>query len=77
MHIVRFLRARRLVLCVSLLGFLALASGCGDSDPATSVGPDEAKNRGEAQQKAREAQYGPGGVPKGKPAAPPKTPESK
>ncbi len=67
MRMLRFLHARRLALCLGMLGSLAFASGCGDQNPVTAVGTVEAKARGEAQQKAREAAYGKGGVPIGKP----------
>jgi hypothetical protein len=63
MRILRFLHPRRLVVFLALLGLLVLASGCGDQNPATSIGPEEGKAKGEAQQKAREAAYGKGGVP--------------
>jgi hypothetical protein len=59
-----------------LLGLLAFAGGCGDSDPVAAVGPETGKATGEAQQKAREAQYGPGGVLKGRPNAPPNVPQN-
>ena len=68
MRVPRFLHSRRMVLCLSLLGLLAVASGCGDQNPVTAVGPEVGKEKGEAQRKAREAAYGPTGVQKGKPA---------
>jgi hypothetical protein len=51
-------------LSVSLLGFLGLMSGCGETNPVDSVSPEVGKEKGLAQQKAREAAYGKGGVPK-------------
>jgi hypothetical protein len=63
MRMLRFLQARRLVFGLGLLGMLFLASGCGDSNPVTSIDPSEGKAKGEAQQKAREAAYGKGGIP--------------
>jgi hypothetical protein len=71
MRVLRFLHARRVAFSLSLLGLLALASGCGDSNPVASLDSGEAKAKGEAQQKLREAQYGRGGVQKGRPATPP------
>jgi hypothetical protein len=60
----QFLRAKRVVVCVCLLGSLGLVSGCGDSDPVAAVGTEGAMEKGKAQQAAREAAYGKGGVPK-------------
>jgi hypothetical protein len=60
-----------MVFCLSLLGLLVLASGCGDQDPVAAIGTEAAKEKGEAQRKAREAAYGPGGVQKGRPVTPP------
>jgi len=73
MRALRFLHARRMAFSLSLLGLLALVSGCGDPNPVASVDPAEAQAKGELQRKAREAAYGAGGVQKGKPAAPPPT----
>jgi hypothetical protein len=57
-------RGRRLVLCLGLLGFLGWMSGCTESNPVDAVGPEVGKQKGEAQQKAREQAYGKGGAPK-------------
>jgi hypothetical protein len=67
MRVLQFLHGRRMVLCLSLLGLLALAGGCGDQNPVTAVSPEAGKEHGEAQRKAREAAYGKAGVPVGKP----------
>jgi hypothetical protein len=72
MHIARVLGAGRVVRGAALFGALALLSGCGDEKQTTmgTVGADaEAKARTDAEQKAREAAYGKGGV-QGKGAAP-------
>ncbi len=62
MHIVRLLHAKRMALCLGLLGLLALASGCGDSStteapPATA----EQKERTDKMKEARSKQFGTGG----------------
>jgi len=69
MQILRVFHANRLV---CWLGLLPLASGCGDQNPVTAVSSEAGKEQGEAQRKAREAQYGAAGVPKGRPNAPAK-----
>ncbi len=60
----RIPRGQRLVLCLSLLGFLGLMSGCSESNPVDAIGPEAAKEKGLAQQKARENAFGKGGNPK-------------
>lgn len=64
MHILRFVRAKRLIVCPGLLGLLLLASGCSDPNPVTSVDPEVGKAKGEALRQAREKAYGQGGIPK-------------
>jgi len=64
MRVLRFLHAKRIVLCLGLLALMALASGCSDSNPVTSISPEEGKEKGLALQKAREEAYGKGGQPK-------------
>ena len=61
MQILRFFHARRMILCLGLLGSLALANGCSDPNPATSVSEDEAKAKTQAQRDALKNAYGPGG----------------
>lgn len=71
MRVLRFLHAMRMVLCLGLLALMALASGCSDSNPVAAVGDEAAKEKGEAQQKARQAAYGKAGVQVGRPKATP------
>jgi hypothetical protein len=61
MQLLRVFHAKRVVVCLGLLGSLALASGCGESNPATSVSDDEAKAKTQAQRDALKNAYGPGG----------------
>jgi hypothetical protein len=60
----QFSHGRRSVLCLGVMGFLGLVSGCSDSNPVDAVSPEEGKKKGQAQQEAREKQYGKGGIPK-------------
>jgi hypothetical protein len=64
MRLLQFLRARRMVFSLGLLGFLGLTSGCSDSDPVASMGTEEAAAKGKLQAEAREKAFGKGGVPK-------------
>jgi len=63
MRMLRFLHARRVAVCLGLLGLLVLASGCGDQNNPATIDPEVGKAKGEALQKAREAAYGKGGIP--------------
>ncbi len=63
MQVLRFWSGVRTISCVGLVGFLALASGCGDSNPVTAVGAEEGKKIAEAQLNARLAAYGKAGIP--------------
>jgi hypothetical protein len=75
MRVLRFLHARRMLLCLGSLVCLALASGCSDQNPVDAVGPEAAQARGKAQQEARERQFGKAGTqvtkPKTQTPAPP------
>jgi hypothetical protein len=68
MHVLRFLHATRVFLC---LGLLALAAGCGDSNPVESMGKDEAQAKGKNQMDARKKAFGGSGYTS-KPAPPAK-----
>lgn len=62
MRIVRLLHAKRMVLCLGLLGLLALSGGCSDNlnappPPATA----EQKERTDKMRDARAKAVGPGG----------------
>ncbi len=61
MQVLRFWSGVRTISCVGLVGFLALASGCGDSNPVTAVGAEEGKKIAEAQLNAQ-----PGGLRQGR-----------
>ena len=67
MHILRFFHARRMALGLTLLGSLALASGCGDSNPVptdTSAGPPPGAMTGDKMKEARQKEFGTAGDPK-------------
>ena len=69
----RVFSLRHMTWGLGLAGLLAMASGCEEPNPATSVAPEEAKAQGEAQRAAREKAFGPGGAntgqkPKSSPA---------
>ncbi len=70
----RFLYAKRLVLCLGMLGLFGLTSGCGDENPVTSAGPDVSKNgeKGKAQAEALRNAYGTTSIPKSTKSAPKK-----
>jgi hypothetical protein len=65
MQLLRVFHAKRVVVCLGLLGSLALASGCGESNPATSVSDDEAKAKTQAQRDAMQNAFGKNGAPTG------------
>ncbi len=69
MRVLRFLDAKRMIPCLGLLASMAMASGCTDQSPVAAVGAETAKQKGESLQKAREAAYGKGGAPVGRPKA--------
>jgi hypothetical protein len=69
MRVLRFFDARRVIPCLGLLASMAMESGCGDQNPVAAVGAETAKQKGESLQKAREAAYGRGGLPVGRPKA--------
>jgi hypothetical protein len=71
MRVLRFLHARRMAFCLSLLGLLGLASGCGEETPA-NINPEVGQAKGNALKNAREQAYGKGGMP-----ATEKTPKKK
>ena len=66
MHMLRSLHARRMALGLTLLGSLALASGCGDSNPVPSdsnAAPPEGAMTGDRMKKARMEGLGTAGDP--------------
>jgi hypothetical protein len=65
MNSVRVLAGNRRQFCISLLGLVALASGCGDT-PSTPETPPKpgGKTPGEAEAEARKKAYGTTGAPK-------------
>ncbi len=67
MRILQFVHVKRLALCLSLLGLMALSSGCGGEGeaPSPQVAEENQKNDAEARKKA----YGQAGVPVGKKAS--------
>lgn len=65
MRILRSFHARRMVVCLGLLGSLGLASGCSESNPATSISEDDAKAKTEAQRQAMQNAFGKTGSPTG------------
>jgi hypothetical protein len=71
MHVLRFLHAMRVFLCLGLLGLAGAATGCSESNPVESMGKDEAQAKGKAQMEARKKAFGDSGYTT-KPAAPAK-----
>ena len=67
MHILRFFHARRMALGLTLLGSLALASGCGDSNPVpadTNAPPPDGAMTADKMKEARLKGLGAVGDPK-------------
>ena len=62
MDVVQLPNVGRRAFCLSVVGLLAIAGGCGDATntPAT---PEDNKAKEEAERAAREKAYGPGGIP--------------
>jgi hypothetical protein len=66
MHILRFFHARRMALGLTLLGSLALASGCGDENPVPTSGtatPPPGAMTGDKMKEARLKGLGAAGDP--------------
>ena len=56
MHMLRFFHARRMALGLTLLGSLAVASGCSDSNPVSTdanTGPPQGAMTGDRMKEAR------------------------
>jgi len=64
MNIVEALAGNRRKFCISLLGLVALASGCGDDAPTNKTLEPGAKPPGEAEKEARLKALGTAGQPK-------------
>jgi hypothetical protein len=58
MRMIQRLHAKRLMICVALLGLPAIPIGCGDSSATARQPTAEDKQQGEAMRKAMEAAYG-------------------
>ena len=66
MHMLRFFHARRMALGLTLLGSLAVASGCSDSNPVstdTNTGPPPGAMTGDKMKEARLKGLGAAGDP--------------
>jgi hypothetical protein len=69
MHMLRFFHARRMALSLTLLGLLALASGCGDENPVSSsptAAPPPGAMTGDKMKEARLKGLGTAGDPDSK-----------
>jgi hypothetical protein len=67
MHILRSFHAKRMALCLIMLGSLAVASGCGDENPVPSSGtaaPPPGALTGDKMKEARQKEFGTIGDPK-------------
>ena len=66
MHMLRFFHARRMALGLTLLGSLAVASGCSESNPVSSdpnMGPPPGAMTGDRMKEARLKGLGTAGDP--------------
>ncbi len=66
MHMLRFFHARRMALGLTLLGSLAVASGCSDSNPVSTepnTGPPPGAMTGDKMKEARLKGLGAAGDP--------------